>query len=160
MRFVAPILLVGLLAGCFWTSPEVLTPTTIGVVTGVERLSDRIVAYHLTSGQVVDIDLTTADLTRGPAGGAGEGMLLLVGTERGDRTWLLGLYPNTAADVPKGCFQLLATGIGHDDSIDFSNGLRLPKASGFDPGPASNDRYELERVSFCINDRGEVLSYG
>ena len=48
MRFVAPILLVGLLAGCFWTSPEVLTPTTIGVVTGVERLSDRIVAYHLT----------------------------------------------------------------------------------------------------------------
>lgn len=73
---------------------------------------------------------------------------------------LVALYPNTAVDVPPGCFQLLATGVGHDDSIDFSNGLRLRKAPTFDPGPVSNDQYNLERVTFCISERGEVLSYG
>jgi hypothetical protein len=157
VRFVATIVLVALLAGCLSTHAEVLTPTTAGVVTKVARLAGRNVAYYLTSGQVVEVDLATADLTRGDAG---EGMLLLTGTEGGGRTWLEGLYRNTAADVPGGCFQLMTTGVGNGDSIDFSNGLRLRKAPDFDPGPASNDRYEFERVSFCINHRGEVLSYG
>lgn len=158
MRFVAPILLVALLAGCFWTKAEVLTPTTVGVATDVERLAGRSVAYHLASGEVAEVDLATADLT--PEGGAGEGMLLLTGTRASGRTWLIALYPNTAADVPPGCFQLLATGVGNGDSIDFSSGLRLPKAPNFDPGPVANDHYNFEQVAFCISELGEVLSYG
>jgi hypothetical protein len=54
----------------------------------------------------------------------------------------------------------LATGVGEGDSIDFSNGLRLRKAPSFDPGPVSNDHYQFDQVSFCISERGEVLSYG
>jgi hypothetical protein len=84
MRFVAPIVLAGLLAGCFWAKPEVLTPTTIGVVTEVERLAGRSVAYHLASGEVINVDLATAELP--PEGRAGEGTLLLTGTRGSGRT--------------------------------------------------------------------------
>lgn len=157
-RAIATILLATALAGCFSANREDLVPTTVGVVTEVERLAGRSVAYHLASGEVAEVDLASADLT--PDGGAGEGMLLLTGTRGSGRTWLIALYPNTAADVPPGCFQLLATGVGNGDSIDFSNGLRLSKAPNFDPGPAANDQYNLERVTFCIGERGEVLSYG
>jgi hypothetical protein len=157
-RAIAAILLTAALAGCFWANREVLVPATVGVVTEVERLAGRSVAYHVASGEVAEVDLVTADLT--PEGGAGEGMLLLTGTRGSGRTWLIALYPNTAADVPPGCFQLVATGVGSGGSIDFSNGLRLPKAPNFDPGSVANDQYNLERVAFCINERGEVLSYG
>jgi len=158
VRFVAPLLLAVLLTACFWSKPEVLTPTSVGVVQRIERLAGRSVAYHLVTGDVVEVDLATADLS--PDGGAGEGSLLLTGRHDSGQTWLIGLYRNDAADVPRGCFQLLATGTGTGNWIDFSNGLRLRKAPDFDPGPVSDDRYNLERVTFCISERGEVMSYG
>lgn len=152
------ILLAGLLAGCVTNEQETLMPTTVGVVTTVERLADRTVAYHLSSGKVLEVDLAAVNVLA--PGEPGEGYLLLSGAESSGRTWIAGLFPNVAADVPPGCFHLAGTGIGDDGWIDLSIGVRLRKASNFDPGSISNDRYVMERVSFCINGNGEVLSYG
>jgi hypothetical protein len=152
------LVLAGLLAGCDTSTQEVVAPTTIGVVTGLERLAGRTVAYHLESGEVVRIDLASTKVLS--PGEPGEGYLLLSGTEASDRTWIVGLFPYVAADAPPGCFRLAATGTGSDGWIDLSIGVRLRKASNFDPGPISNDKYVMERMSFCVNAKGEVLSYG
>lgn len=152
------ILLAGLLAGCVTNKQETLMPTTVGVVTSVERPAGRTVVYHLSSGKVLQVDLTAANVLA--PGEPGEGYLLLSGAETSGRIWLAGLFPYLAADAPPGCFRLSATGIGVDGWIDFSIGIRLPKATTFDPGPISNDQYAMERLSFCINGNGEVLSYG
>jgi len=130
----------------------------MGVVMRVERLAGRVVAYHLASGQVVDVDLATARLM--PPGEARDGMLLVSGTESSGRTWLVALYPNTAVDAPAGCFRLEATGVGVDEWIDLSIGVRLRKAQNFDPGSATNEQYNAERQAFCVNSNGEVMSYG
>jgi hypothetical protein len=152
------ILLAGLLAGCVTNKQETLMPTTVGVVTSVEPLAGRTVVYHLSSGKVLEVDLAAVNILA--PGGPGEGDLLLSGAESSGRTWIAGLFPYVAADAPSGCFRLAATGIGEDGWIDLSIGVRLRKASNFDPGPISNDRYVMERLSFCINGDGEVLSYG
>ena len=136
-----------------------LAPTTVGVVAGIDRLAGNAVDYHLSSGATVKVDFATARILL-PDGGPSEGDLLLSGIEPAGRMWVAGLKPNDSADVPPGCYQLLDTGIGTDGFIDLSIGVRLPKAPEFDPGPVSNERYDLERVTFCVNERGEVLSYG
>lgn len=158
-------LLAGLLTGCVPSEQQTseptavaLVPTTVGVVTSIERSAGRTVAYHLSSGKVLQVDLAAANVLS--PGEPGEGYLLLSGTEASGRTWIVGLFPYVAADAPPGCFRLAATGIGVDGWIDFSIGIRLPKASTFDPGPISDDQYVMERLSFCINGNGEVLSYG
>jgi hypothetical protein len=158
------ILLAGVLAGCITSAPTraptavALVPTTVGVVTSIERLTGRTVVYQLSSGKVLQVDLAAANILS--PGEPGQGYLLLSGTEGSGRTWIVGLFPYVAADAPPDCFRLAATGTGVDGWIDFSIGLRLPTASNFDPGPISNERYAMERLSFCINENGEVLSYG
>lgn len=146
--------------GCFSAAPEPLTPTTIGVVAEVEQLEGRgrTFAYRLETGEVIEIDHATADILGAP-GGAGEGNLLLSGTEQSGRTWLIGL-PLDEPGRPPGCFRLIATGVGVDGWIDMSNGLRLKKATDFDPGSTKDERYATERFAFCVNNRGEVTSYG
>lgn len=152
------LLVAGSIVGCSSARPG-RVPTTIGVVTSVVQVTGRTYAYHLDTGQVVNVDLSIARVLL-PDGGPGVGYLFLSGTEPSGQTWVAGLYPYAAADVPPGCFQLVATGIGHDGSIDLSIGIRLLKASNFDPGPISDDRYVMDRASFCIGADGAVLSYG
>lgn len=153
------ILLAMALGGCFAARYEGLTPTVAGVVSGFDRLAGQKAEFHLSSGEVVDVDLGTVRFIS-PDGGPRLGDLLLSGTDALGRTWIVGLYPYEAADAPPGCFRLLATGVGVDGSIDLSIGVRLRKAPSFDPGPVSNDRYHFDGVSFCVNGTGEVLSYG
>lgn len=157
------ILLVALgAAGCLpAATPEPLVPTVAGVVAEVEQLPGRgrTFAYRLETGEVVEIDHESA-LILGAPGGAGVGNLLLTGTNRLGRTWLIGLPLNPVVESHPGCFRLIATGIGVDGSIDMSNGLRLKKAADFDPGATKDERYATDRFAFCVNSRGEVTSYG
>jgi hypothetical protein len=153
-----------LLGGCLFGPqprpiPEYPAPTVIGVVATAERRADQRLDYHLASGVVVTVDPATADIVQ-PYGGPGVGWLFLSGPEPSGRLRVVGVPPYEAADVPSGCFQLVATGVGRNGAIDLSIGFRLPKAATFDPGPISNDQYVMERVAFCINSSGEVLSYG
>jgi hypothetical protein len=153
-----------LLGGCLFGPqprpiPEYSAPTVVGVVASAERQPDQRLDYRLTSGVVVTVDPVTADIVQ-PDGGPGVGWLFLSGPEPSGRLRVVGVPPYEAADVPSGCFQLVATGVGHSGAIDLSIGFRLPKSARFDPGPISNERYVLERAAFCINSSGEVLSYG
>ena len=152
-------LLVATVGACGPAARVGLTPTTIGVVASVEPTTGRTYAYHLSSGMIFPIDLSAADILL-PDGGPGPGYLLLSGTEPSGRIWVAGFPPYRAADVPPDCFQVVATGVGVDNSIDLSIGVRLRKATSFDPGPISDERYNLDRASFCVNGNGEVLSYG
>jgi hypothetical protein len=157
----AAALLVG---GCIFGSqaqsvPEYAAPTVIGVVASAERRADQRLDYRLTSGVVVTVDPASADIVQ-PDGGPGVGWLFLSGLQPSGRLRVVGLPPYEAADAPSGCFRLEATGVGRNGAIDLSIGFRLPKAATFDPGPISNDQYVMERVAFCINSSGEVLSYG
>jgi len=153
-----------LLSGCLFGSgprpiPEYAVPNVIGVVASAERRADQRLDYRLTSGVVVTVDLATADIVQ-PYDGPGVGWLFLSGPEPSGRLRVGGVPPYEAADVPSGCFQLVATGIGRNGAIDLSIGFRLQKAAGFDPGPISNDQYVMERTAFCIDSSGAVLSYG
>lgn len=147
--------------GCATASRELLVPTAIGVVAEVEQVPNqgRTFLYHLETGEFVEIDHGTADILGGP-GGPGEGNLLLSGTGSSGRTWLLGLPLTEESGRPRGCFRLIDTGIGVDGWIEMSNGLRLKKAAGFDPGSATDESYAVERFAFCVNAKGEVTSYG
>jgi hypothetical protein len=60
---------------------------------------------------------------------------------------------------PPGCFDLLLGGVDDGDHIKFENGLRLPKAAGFDPGRAKTGVYQIPLVGFCINSFGAVTRY-
>jgi hypothetical protein len=153
-----------LLGGCIFGSqprpiPEYPLPSVFGARHDAERRADQSIDYRLTSGVVVIVDLATADIVQ-PDGGPGAGWLFLSGPERSGRLRVVGIPPYEAADVPSGCFQLVATGVGRGGAIDLSIGFRLPKAAGFDPGPISNDRYVMERAAFCLSSSGEVMSYG
>lgn len=162
----ALLLVAVILSGCVVSKQEPLVPSIVGVVEEVEQLAGRgrTFSYRLEEGEVVEIDLATAEILGGP-GGPGEGNLLLTGTNPSGRTWVLGLPRHPVVESHPGCFRLEGTGIGVDGWVDLSNGLRLKKAADFeaenlDPDLASDERYVMERFAFCLNSRGEVTSYG
>jgi hypothetical protein len=81
--------------------------------------------------------------------------LLLVGTtDSGVRGFV------TLGTVLDACYILEEPAVDDGTHILFDWGLRLPKARGFDPGPADDGRFESFREGFCINTDGEVVSYG
>lgn len=140
---------------------EPLIPTSAGVVADLEQLPNkgRTFAYRLESGVTVEIDLAEADVIGAP-GGPGVGNLLLAGRKATGQAWVIGLPLNSSVDSPPGCFRLIATGVGSGRWIDMSNGLRLMKSEDFDPGSVGDERYTVERFAFCLNAKGEVISYG
>ncbi len=140
-------------------------PTTIGVVVEVVQLPNgRSFAYHLESGEVIEIDFEATDVPEGTRS-AVQGDLLLSGTGRSGRTWVVGLPLDPMVEAHPSCFRLVATGIGVDGWIDMSNGLRLKKAADFKAESlgeelTAQERYVMERYAFCLDGHGEVTSYG
>jgi hypothetical protein len=148
------------LNGCVRTQPEMRIPTTIGVVTRVDQVprAGQALDVQLDTGAQVTLDLASANVLAGvPA--VGVDTLLITGSDASG-LWLLDVPRKDRPDLPPGCFQLLTTGIGHDGWIDMVIGVRLQKSAAFDPGPVSNDQYETETYGFCLDKRGEVISYG
>lgn len=95
-----------------------------------------------------------------------EERLLLSGEVNGQRWWiaLVDMSPG-GPQMPADCFGLDAKGADQGDAIVFDFGLRLPKASDFDPGGQFPDgRYDAPGggggpARFCINPDGEVTAY-
>lgn len=156
------LLTVPLLAGCFGSaSAPPRTPDAIGVVATTDWIPNagRTATFELDSGSRVEIDLASAHLLLGE-GAPGTGDLLVTGIDASGARWLFGLARVERKDLPPRCYRLQSAGIGHDGSIDMAIGVRLPKSPDFDPGPIRNDQYTTETYGFCLNSRGEVISYG
>jgi hypothetical protein len=69
------------------------------------------------------------------------------------------LRTDPVPQAPPGCFGLPAAGLDDGDHIKFDNGLRLPKAASFDPGPARNGVYDWPQHTFCVDAAGKVMLY-
>ena len=142
----------GLTAGWFRPVP---TPTTIGVIESSENVGRSTWRYTLHTGDQVTVNYDTFENL---GGGGDVGTLLLVG-EAGGQDWYMGL--RAARMRPAGrltefdCFVGPSQATENSDSIDFFNGLRLPKASEFDPRSNFVDGRSIG--SLCVNEAGEIL---
>jgi hypothetical protein len=151
VRLMVALSLVTLISSA--CRPQVRDPEFVGVVVDREFLPDGVRRFTIEGGQHVDLDLDRANSLDGGSGGP-VGTLLLAGETVGDAWHIL------LAERGEGCFRLDIYATDADDSIIFDNGLRLPKADGFDPGSVSDGRYDQHPQSgFCVNRNGEVESY-
>ena len=151
-RFVVAVLLAVIVAACLGTPMR--TPDVVGVVVDVTELDGPPRRFSLEGGDFVDLDFPGTEPLAGSRGGLEPGTLLLAGEDQGS-AWYLSMTLRTD------CFQLDSYGSDAGDAIDFDNGLRLPKAPGFDPGIVTDGRYDKNpQGHFCINEGGEVVSYG
>ncbi|MEO8437692.1 MAG: hypothetical protein ABI562_04475 [Chloroflexota bacterium] len=135
------------------------TPEVAGVVSAVTPGDKRVTTFTLTDGTVATIDGAKSTAIKG-SGNASVGDLLLT-----DHTssWMSSLRMNSNADAPEGCFDLPNSGVDDGDYVKFTNGLRLRKAAGFDPGIAgqsTNGLYDYPQVRFCVDSTGSITSYG
>ena len=139
------------------TRPPVLEPHTVGVVAEVERLSGVVLRVTLDGGRSVEIDTSGRANLEGGAEPK-EGTLLLLG-ETEDGIWFDVLFPDSDSPVIP-CWSATSFARRIDDAIQFTNGLRLPVAAGFDGSLGTADgRFVNPSHRFCFNERGEVTAY-
>ena len=86
------------------------------------------------------------------------GELLLAGTDPDGRQWVAGVPASSFVNLPD-CFWLASRGRDAGDWIETTAGFRLAKAPGFDPGITDGQEYALPLGGFCLNEKGEVMSY-
>lgn len=150
--------LLSILAGCdlVLDGPE-HNPSVVGVIESRENVNG-IWHYELENGQTVGIDFDETETLSDSRGGGDPGTLLFYGD--GDEAWYMGLFP-----AHDGSYTYSAIATDDDTHIVFENGLRLPKAPGFDGrGWPQDGRYDSPAAEccfapFCINERGEVTAY-
>ena len=127
--------------------------TESGVIESVEEMEEGGWRVTLASGEEVAVG--TGRLSGGwPEPGD---LLVLASSETAHTT--VNVY---ATLRPRADGYVLNEPARADGShIVFRNGLRLPKARGFDPGTIEDDgRYPSFREGFCVNSAGEVVGYG
>jgi len=135
------------------------TPDIAGIVTVVAPGNGRIIMFTLADGTVVTIDGAKSTVIKG-SGNASIGDLLLTDHTF---TWMSSLRISGNIDALAGCFELRNSGVDDGDYIKFTNGLRLRKASDFDPGIAhesKNGLYDYPQAAFCVDAAGVATSYG
>lgn len=165
LRSLWPWLLLGLtfLASCALLEPNPVPhdPTVVGVIAEKTRLTDdgSTWEFALVDGQTVTIHFDVAEPLE-HTGGQDPGNLVLYGTID-EQPWYATLRP---LNTTPGCYLLVDHARDEGDRIQFDGGLRLPKAADFTPGPNDNGRIAGGGATggedFCINERGEVRSYG
>ena len=169
---VSPALLVALLIpalafqGCFLSArqypvpPPPLRPTIVGIVADVTIVNDQL-RIVLTDGRTFD-EPERASFAR-LGGTRHPGDLYLA--RSADPGFADVLYPAERT----GCWEAWQDPIVWDmgDSIGFSDGLELPKASSFRADPQSTDvdgrlawtvRSNGIGMSFCANSQGQIES--
>ena len=145
------VVLAVIATACFGTSTR--TPDVVGVVVEVTELDGPPRRFTFEGGHSVELHFPGTDPLARSQGGLQPGSLLLAGDAQG-RAW----YMSLTADGD--CFIMDSYGSDAGEAIDFDNGLRLPKAPGFDPGIVTDGRYDKNpRGHFCINANAEVVSY-
>ena len=150
-------MLAVVLAGCGGLDipADLRTPSVIGVVEEVTELPDGGETYRLANGQTADV-ASHKEILLGGEPIVGE--LLLLGSDPDGGQWVAGVSPSPHANEP-GCFWLPGTGRDANDSIETTGGLRLPKATDFDPGLIRDGQYTSPQGHFCLNGNGEVTGY-
>jgi hypothetical protein len=144
--------------------PDVVRePQVVGEVLTREPVVDqspneRRYLYELAGGDMVDLDLNSAlRVGNGPA--PDEGFLLLYGAEP-DGPWF---WSGPLRDDPvtgRQCAYVGGPALEQGGWIVFEIGLRLRKASDFDPAEIRNGEFTSPTRVFCINEHGEVTRYG
>lgn len=127
-----------------------------------------IVSGRTTEGSVLRVDVgdrridvspaVARQLTAGPEPQVGD--LLLYGMDQRGPWYLALQLDTTDPAAPPGCFQYDDLGVEDGRFIGFDAGFRLPRAAGFEGGPAVDGRFANPGAEFCVNDRGEVFRYG
>ena len=161
---VSAVLLASLLialAGCdllALPAPE-RNPSVVGVIESSENVTG-VWHYELENGESLDIDFDGSVTTLDDAQGGGPGALLFYGED--EDPWYFTLRePRSRGED----YQLAVPAVDDDTHIIFENGLRLPKAPGFDGrGWPQDGRYDSPAAEccfapFCISERGEVTAY-
>ena len=149
---VVVVALATLIAGC---RTEVPRPVTVyelsasGVVESVEEIEGGRRVWF-AGGESIELDYGAVSLGSDPVPA---GYLLLVGSN-GSTTAYVTLWDHEE------CWVLNEPAVDDGTHLVFDFGLRLPKASGFDPGPNDTARFPSFREGFCINPAGEVVRYG
>ena len=151
----ACLLLSAVGCGLFFASSPPGAPSVAGVVVEVARLPDGGVTYGLQNGESVEIPSQKRVLLGGEPL---VGELLLAGSEPDGSQWVAGVSQSPNAN-DSGCFWLTSNGKDVADQIETTDGIRLRKASDFDPGLAKGGDYSSPRGYFCLNEKGEVSSY-
>ena len=157
---------IAILSWAPWTPPKVyFTPEIVGVVATADYTPDGVFHVRLEDGRTLEVK-TDAQQT-GKVGEAGRysplpgrigisvGELLLAGeTPTPWYTAGYGPYTDTTVDRSSWCYGLDATGMNRPDTVDLESGLRLKKATDYEPR-ADKGGYGFQgRV--CLNLRGEV----
>jgi hypothetical protein len=163
IRVLLLVSMLGILVGCdlVLDGPE-HNPSVVGVIESRENLNARIWHYELATGESLEIDFDEPITLLDDALGGDPGALLFYGEDQDPWYFVLERY---VPEDPPHSFRFEASAADDDTHIVFENGLRLPKAAGFDGrGWPQDGRYdspagEAGFAPFCINERGEVTAY-
>jgi hypothetical protein len=136
------------------TGPRI-TPTVVGVIAQADLRSPNFTDIVFDDGRSITIDGNKA---KNFGGGYPllVGGLLLVG-EAPSGPWYDVLAPSSSGK--KGCFGRGGWARQEGELLLFDDGLVLPLAPGFDPGPVFvHGRFD-GIGEFCINSQGQAVSY-
>jgi hypothetical protein len=131
---------------------DVFEPTEIGVIDSIDGIRNMQFALRLEDGTNLDVDL--AEGTYEPASRTPNvGDLFVYVEDVGGQPWML------AVSGQGNCFMIQAPAIDEGGYLVFESGLRLPKASDFDPGwPGPLEEY-ADQAHFCVNREGVVTHF-
>jgi hypothetical protein len=155
---VLGLALLGTLAN--WPPPD-RNPSVGGVIKSNENVNG-IWHYELENGESLEIDFDEPITLLDDALGGDPGALLFYGEDEDPWYFVLERY---APGDPPGNFRFETTATDDDTHVVFENGLRLPKAPGFDGrGWPQDGRYDSPAAEccfapFCIDQNGQVTAY-
>lgn len=144
------VAILSTLVACSDKPSDVVMPMTVGVVEEIEVRSGAGAVAHLRSGE--DVELSAAEPLLGGSPVVEE---LLVAGKRNDEGWYFAI-PAQSRRCP---FLIGGTGGAWEeqDSFVFGFGLRLQKATDFEPLSVHRDPDVPVDVLLCVNEQGEVI---
>ena len=145
------------LAGCkgwITTNKPRVSPTTVGVIAEARRAGLGSTNIVFTDGRTLMIPGKAQNHDGGYS--INVDALLLVG-ESPQGPWYEVIAPSFSGEA--GCFDRGGFARRDGDLLVFDDGLVLPLAPDFDPGLYKDGRFDDARRQFCINERGEAISY-
>lgn len=139
--------------------PDVVRePEVAGEVERRVDLAEGPIQLTLSGDALIELDRMTATNLR-PGTDPNEGDLLLYGTvPNGPWFWSGPLLDDPITG--RQCAGIAGPALDDGDAIVFEIGLRLPKASDFDPAEQRDGVFSNPAREFCIDERGEVTRFG
>ena len=128
-------------------------PSVVGVIADRDVTSTNDLTVRLEDDTVVTLPAASERLTAGSTASPGE---LLLADPKSAAPWFVSVGLSDDGE----CY-VLGFGLGElrDGRLVLANGLVIPLAPSFDPGPAGADGHYDASVphSICLNERGEAL---